>query len=148
MVAKHSLRASPTDSLKWRIKIQNLQKRIIFNSNNFSIFGDYNINYIIKIFHTFNKISFLFPKHLISRFLITGNIIKIYIFISHSNHFWGVLQIWRISHTLLLFPFWRTYWSTKLAQNPQNLHFKESVEDKMAYLKVDNYHLSSIADGL
>lgn len=87
MFAKHSLRASPTDSLKWRIKIQNLQKRIIFNSNNFSIFGDYNINYIIKIFHTFNKISFLFPKHLISRFLITGNIIKIYTFISHSNIF-------------------------------------------------------------
>lgn len=103
MVAKHSLRASPTDSLKWRIKIQNLQKRIIFNSNNFSIFGDYDINYIIKIFHTFIKISFLFPKHLISRFLITGNIIKIYIFISHSNHFWGVLQIWRISHTLSYF---------------------------------------------
>lgn len=58
---------------------------------------------LLKKFHTFNKISFLFPKHLISRFLIGGNIIKKYIFISHSNHFWGVLQIWRISHTLSYF---------------------------------------------
>lgn len=45
-------------------------------------FGDYNINYTIKIFHTFNKILFLFPKHLISRFLISENIIKKYIYLS------------------------------------------------------------------
>lgn len=63
MVAKHSLRASPRDSLKWKIKIQNLQKKKLYSTPTTSPFLEITgLIILLKKFHTFNKIPFLFPK--------------------------------------------------------------------------------------